>query len=69
MPSAVSAPLASIGMRHCLLEREQFVQARLDAVRAATLLAQQPNASKEMLLFDYEVGERAWSKVTAKAPE
>ena len=51
----------------CLLERKDFVGARLEAVRAATLLAKQPNASKKVLLLAYKVGEQAWSQIPVKA--
>jgi tetratricopeptide (TPR) repeat protein len=50
----------------CVLERQDFVGARLDAMRAATLLAKQPNASKEVLLLAYKVGEQAWSQITVR---
>jgi hypothetical protein len=54
---------------NCLLECEEFAQARLDAVRSATLLTEQPKAAKEMFLYAYEVGERAWSHLTGKAAQ
>ena len=36
---------------------------------AATLLAEQPNASKDMILYAYKIGERAWPHITAEPPE
>jgi hypothetical protein len=53
----------------CLLEVGDFVQARLDAVRAVTLLVKQPKASKAVILQTYEAAERAMAKITTKAPE
>jgi hypothetical protein len=52
----------------CLFDREEFVQARLDAVRAVTLLVDQPGASKPLIRMAYDVGERAMAKLTGREP-
>jgi hypothetical protein len=53
----------------CLLEREEIVQARLDAVRAVTVLVNEPDAAKNLILLAYDVGERAMSKLTGREPK
>jgi hypothetical protein len=49
---------------HCLLECQELVQARLEAVRAVTLLVKQPTASKDLIRYAYDVGERALSMIS-----
>jgi hypothetical protein len=51
----------------CLLDSEDFLEARLEAVRAANLLAKEPTAAaKQMLVFAYNVGEEAWAKFNGR---
>jgi tetratricopeptide (TPR) repeat protein len=53
----------------CLLEAGDFFQARLDSVRAVTLLLKQPKASKALIVQTYQAAERSMAKFTTETPE
>ena len=51
----------------CLLESGDPVQARIDGVRATTLLVSLPDKPRDLVLFAYETAERAMAQITGKA--
>ena len=54
---------------HALYECGEFLQARLNTVRAAEIMVKLPNKPKDMILYAYKIAEAAWAEFNSGAAE